>query len=63
MNQNIENVELLKKGLADFSIQVDDLMVDRFEKYRQVLVEYISSIFWTLLPYLKMAILVMAYQL
>ena len=40
MNQNIENVELLKKGLADFSIQVDDLMVDRFEKYRQVLVEY-----------------------
>ena len=40
MNQNIENIELLKKGLADFSIQVDDLMVDRFEKYRQVLVEY-----------------------
>ena len=30
MNQNIENIELLKKGLADFSIQVDDLMVDRF---------------------------------
>ena len=40
MNQNIENIELLKKGLADFSIPVDDLMVDRFEKYRQILVEY-----------------------
>lgn len=40
MNQNIENIELLKKGLADFSIPVDDLIVDRFEKYRQILVEY-----------------------
>nr|WP_314276609.1 16S rRNA (guanine(527)-N(7))-methyltransferase RsmG [uncultured Peptostreptococcus sp.] len=40
MNQNIENIELLKNGLTDFSIQVDDKVLDMFEKYRQVLIEY-----------------------
>lgn len=40
MNQNIENIELLKNTLVDFSINVDETMLDRFEKYRQILVEY-----------------------
>ncbi|WP_036763227.1 16S rRNA (guanine(527)-N(7))-methyltransferase RsmG [Peptostreptococcus sp. MV1] len=40
MNQNIENIELLKNRLVDFSINVDETMLDRFEKYRQILVEY-----------------------
>lgn len=37
---SIENRELLRKGLIDFKIDVDDNMLDRFEKYREVLVEY-----------------------
>lgn len=37
---SIENRELLRKGLIDFKIDVDDNMIDRFEKYREVLVEY-----------------------
>nr|WP_297396807.1 16S rRNA (guanine(527)-N(7))-methyltransferase RsmG [uncultured Peptostreptococcus sp.] len=40
MNQNIENIELLKNRLVDFSINVDETILDRFEKYRQILVEY-----------------------
>lgn len=40
MNQNVENIELLKNRLVDFSINVDETMLDRFEKYRQILVEY-----------------------
>ncbi|WP_185624698.1 16S rRNA (guanine(527)-N(7))-methyltransferase RsmG [Peptostreptococcus canis] len=36
----MENRELLRKGLIDFKIDVDDNMLDRFEKYREVLVEY-----------------------
>lgn len=40
MNQNIENIELLKNTLVDFSINVDETILDRFEKYRQILVEY-----------------------
>lgn len=40
MNQNIENIKLLKNRLVDFSINVDETMLDRFEKYRQILVEY-----------------------
>ena len=40
MNQNIENIEILKNRLVDFSINVDETMLDRFEKYRQILVEY-----------------------
>ncbi|KGF13417.1 16S rRNA methyltransferase [Peptostreptococcus sp. MV1] len=36
----MENIELLKNRLVDFSINVDETMLDRFEKYRQILVEY-----------------------
>ena len=36
----IDNIELLKSGLQGFDIDVDDKMIDRFEKYRQILVEY-----------------------
>ena len=35
-----ENIDLLKKGLESYDIEVDDTMLDRFEKYREILVEF-----------------------
>lgn len=35
-----ENIDLLKKGLESYDISVDDTMLDRFEKYREILVEF-----------------------
>lgn len=36
----MNNKELLKKGLSDFNIDVDDKMVDDFSKYRDILIEW-----------------------
>lgn len=35
-----ENVELLRDGLKKFDIEPDETMLNRFEKYREILVEY-----------------------
>lgn len=35
-----DNRELLKMGLEKFNINVNDIMLDNFEKYREILVEY-----------------------
>lgn len=35
-----DNINLLRNGLLEFDIDVDDKMIDRFETYRQLLVEY-----------------------
>lgn len=35
-----ENIELLENGLKNFNIDVNDTMLEKFEKYREILVEY-----------------------
>lgn len=35
-----ENIELLRDGLKGYNIDVDDSMLEKFEKYREILVEY-----------------------
>lgn len=35
-----ENIDLLKEGLESYDIDVNDTMLDRFEKYREILVEF-----------------------
>lgn len=37
---NRENIELLENGLKNFNIDVNDTMLEKFEKYREILVEY-----------------------
>lgn len=34
-----ENIELLENGLKNFNIDVNDTMLEKFEKYREILVE------------------------
>ena len=34
------NKELLKKGITDFNIDVDEKMIDDFSIYREILVEW-----------------------
>ncbi|WP_101773892.1 16S rRNA (guanine(527)-N(7))-methyltransferase RsmG [Peptostreptococcus faecalis] len=35
-----ENIDILRNGLVSFGINPDEIMLDRFEKYREILVEY-----------------------
>lgn len=37
---SLENIEILKKGLASYGLNPTDEMIDRFVKYREILVEY-----------------------
>lgn len=37
---SIENIEILKNGLKEFNIEADSAMLERFETYRELLVEY-----------------------
>ncbi|MDR1773880.1 MAG: 16S rRNA (guanine(527)-N(7))-methyltransferase RsmG [Clostridioides sp.] len=36
----MNNIELLREGLLDFGIKADTKMLDRFQKYKEVLVEW-----------------------
>lgn len=36
----MDNIELLRSGLESYNIDVDDKMLERFEKYREILVEF-----------------------
>ena len=35
-----ENIKLLRDGLKNYKIDCDDIMLDRFETYREILVDF-----------------------
>ena len=37
-----ENIKLLRDGLKNYKIDCDDIMLDRFETYREILVDFKS---------------------